>query len=54
MRRKARRRKDAIMRRIVCLRLRDEEFLRLKANALRDGTTVSRMLRDRVRELTQG
>lgn len=53
MQRKPRRYKDVIRDKVVSIRLSDEEFLRLKANALRDKTSMSRMLRERITEITQ-
>lgn len=46
--------KEVIRGRIVSMRLTEEEFLRLKANALRDRTSVSRMARDRLADLIDG
>ena len=54
MGKKKRRYKEVIRDRIVSLRMNEQEFFRLKANALRDRTSVSRLVRDRVTELTQG
>ena len=54
MKRRGRHYKEVIRSKVLSLRLTDEEFLRLKANALRDRTSVSRMVRDRMTELVYG
>jgi ribosomal protein L28 len=46
--------KDVIKDKVISLRLNEEEFLRLKANALRDRTSVSKMVRERMTELIDG
>jgi len=54
MKRRGRHYKEVIRSRVISLRLNDEEFLRLKANALRDRTSMSRMVRARMTDLVHG
>lgn len=46
--------KAVIKDKVISLRLNEEEFLRLKANGLRERKPVSRLLRARVADLLDG
>ena len=54
MKKRERHYKEVIRSKVLSLRLTDEEFLRLKANALRDRMSVSKMVRNGVTELIKG
>ena len=54
MRKTERHYKEVIRDKVISIRLNEEEFLRLKANALRDRTSVSKMVRDRMMALIGG
>lgn len=43
--------KEVIREKVVSLRLNEEEFLRLKANGLRDRASISRLIRERIADL---
>ena len=46
--------KEVRREKIICLRLSREEFLRIKADSLRDRTPVARMVRDKIADLIGG
>lgn len=54
MRKTERHYKEVIRNKVISIRLNEEEFLRLKANALRDRTSVSKLVRDRMTALIDG
>ena len=54
MRKTERHYKEVIRNKVISIRLNEEEFLRLKANALRDRTSVSKLVRDRMTVLIDG
>lgn len=54
MRKTERHYKEVIKDKVISIRLNEEEFLRLKANALRGRTSASKLVRDRLTELIDG